>query len=114
MADDTGLGYEGAALVFGGALALVAAAYFRTKISHVFLFWAAFILPRPLDATIRDFLDKPLTLGGLAVKPSYCIDGHCCRHHRLPAADPSAGRSSHRRASSASVNEDDPKPNRGH
>ena len=65
MADDTGLGYEGAALVFGAALAFVAAAYFRTKISHVFLFWAAFILTRPLGATIGDFLDKPVDHGGL-------------------------------------------------
>ena len=67
MADNTGLGYEGAALLFGGVLALVAAAYFRTKISHVFLFWAAFILTRPLGATIGDFLDKPLDHGGLAL-----------------------------------------------
>ena len=65
MADDTGLGYEGAALVFGAALAIVAAAYFWTKVSHVFLFWAAFILTRPLGATIGDFLDKPLDHGGL-------------------------------------------------
>jgi uncharacterized membrane-anchored protein len=67
MADDTGLGYVGAALVFGAALALVAAAYFRTKISHVSLFWAAFILTRPLGATLGDFLDKPVDQGGLAL-----------------------------------------------
>lgn len=65
MADDTGLGYEGAALVFGAALAIVAAAYFWTRISHVVLFWAAFILTRPLGATIGDFLDKPIDHGGL-------------------------------------------------
>lgn len=64
-ADDTGLGYEGAALVFGAALALVAAAYFWTKLSRVWLFWAAFILTRPLGATIGDFLDKPIDQGGL-------------------------------------------------
>jgi len=67
MADDTGLGYLGAAAVFGAALALVAGAYFRGKISHVALFWAAFILTRPLGATVGDFLDKPLQKGGLAL-----------------------------------------------
>jgi len=67
MADDTGLGYTGAALVFGAALALVAAAYYRTRISHVTLFWTAFILTRPLGATVGDFLDKPLDHGGLAL-----------------------------------------------
>ena len=65
MADDTGLGYTGAALVFGVALALVAAAYFRSTMSHVTLFWAAFILTRPLGATIGDYLDKPTENGGL-------------------------------------------------
>jgi len=67
MADDTGLGYTGAALVFGAALGLVAAAYFWTSMSHVTLFWAAFILTRPLGATIGDYLDKPLDAGGLAL-----------------------------------------------
>jgi len=67
MADDTGLGYTGAALVFGAALALVAAAYRWTRISHVTLFWTAFILTRPLGATVGDFLDKPLDQGGLAL-----------------------------------------------
>jgi len=66
MADDTGLGYEGAALVFGAALAVVAGAYFWTKVSHVLLFWAAFILTRPLGATVGDFLDKPVADGGVA------------------------------------------------
>ncbi|HEV7608483.1 MAG TPA: hypothetical protein VGO61_14155 [Steroidobacteraceae bacterium] len=65
MADDTGLGYTGAALVFGAALALVAAAYFWTSISRVTLFWAAFILTRPLGATLGDYLDKPIDHGGL-------------------------------------------------
>ena len=64
---DSGLGYDGGALVFGAALALVAAAYYRTKISHVILFWAAFILTRPLGATVGDYLDKPLDKGGLDV-----------------------------------------------
>lgn len=67
VADDTGLGYAGGAVVFGAALAIVAALYFRTKVSHVALFWAAFILTRPLGATIGDFLDKPLAEGGLAL-----------------------------------------------
>ena len=66
MADDTGLGYLGSALVFSGALALLAVAYSRTRISHVALFWSAFILTRPLGATLGDFLDKPRDHGGLA------------------------------------------------
>lgn len=62
---DGSLGYSGAALVFGGALAIVAALYFWTSISRVILFWAAFILTRPLGATVGDFLDKPVAKGGL-------------------------------------------------
>ena len=62
---DAGLGYEGGALLFGVALAAVAAAYFWTNVSRVLLFWAAFILTRPLGATVGDFLDKPLNQGGL-------------------------------------------------
>src|SRR5450756_3070797 len=65
MADSTGLGYEGGALVFGAALAIVAAAYYLTSVSRVTLFWAAFILTRPLGATVGDFLDKPVNHGGL-------------------------------------------------
>jgi uncharacterized membrane-anchored protein len=65
LADDSGLGYEGAALVFGAALVLVAAAYFLTSISHTLLFWLAFILTRPLGATVGDLLTKPLDAGGL-------------------------------------------------
>lgn len=64
-ADSAGLGYTGAALVFGALLALVAAAYFWTTISHTLLFWAAFVLTRPLGATVGDFLDKPIAHGGL-------------------------------------------------
>ncbi len=67
MADDTGLGYGGGALVFGVALAVVAVLYFSTNVSRVLLFWAAFILTRPLGATVGDFLDKPLAAGGLAL-----------------------------------------------
>jgi uncharacterized membrane-anchored protein len=66
-ADDTGLGYLGGALVFGSALAVVAALYFWTRTSRVILFWMAFILTRPLGATLGDFLDKPLNDGGLAL-----------------------------------------------
>lgn len=62
---DTGLGYIGGAFVFGAMLLVVAGLYFRTEVSRVFLFWAAFILTRPLGATIGDFLDKPLDHGGL-------------------------------------------------
>jgi uncharacterized membrane-anchored protein len=65
MADTGGLGYEGGALVFGAALAILAAAYCWTNISRVALFWAAFILTRPLGATVGDFLDKPISHGGL-------------------------------------------------
>ena len=64
---DTGLGYEGGALVCGAALAMVAAAYYWTSMSRVTLFWTAFILTRPLGATMDDFLDKPAHDGGLAL-----------------------------------------------
>ncbi len=64
---DTGPGYSGGALIFGAMLALLAILYFATKISHVLLFWAAFILTRPLGATVGDFLDKPIASGGLAL-----------------------------------------------
>jgi uncharacterized membrane-anchored protein len=66
-ADDTGLGYDGGALLFAVGLAVLAAAYFFTNTSRVFLFWAAFILTRPLGATVGDFLDKPVGDGGLAL-----------------------------------------------
>ena len=63
---DAGLGYSGGALVFGALLAVLAAFYFATGVSRVALFWAAFILTRPLGATVGDFLDKPIAKGGLA------------------------------------------------
>jgi len=66
-ADDTGLGYDGGALLFSAGLAVLAVLYFRTKVSRVFLFWTAFILTRPLGATVGDFLDKPVHDGGLAL-----------------------------------------------
>lgn len=66
MADTNGLGYERGALVFAVGLMAVAVAYFFTGISRTWLFWAAFILTRPLGATVGDFLDKPVANGGLA------------------------------------------------
>lgn len=66
-ASTAGLGYGGSAMVFSALLLLVVAAYFWTKISHTVLFWAAFILTRPLGAVVGDFLDKPLNAGGLAL-----------------------------------------------
>jgi uncharacterized membrane-anchored protein len=65
-AGDTGLGYDGGALLFAAALAVLAVLYFFTAVSRVLLFWAAFILTRPLGATVGDFLDKPTNDGGLA------------------------------------------------
>lgn len=58
-------GYSGAALIFGGALSVLAVLYFLANISPVLLFWSAFILTRPLGATVGDFLDKPVAKGGL-------------------------------------------------
>lgn len=66
-ADTAGLGYTGAALVFSALLTLVVAAYYRTNMSRTVIFWAAFILTRPLGAVVGDFLDKPLSAGGLAL-----------------------------------------------
>lgn len=62
---DGPFGYLGSALIFGGLLALIALAYYRTSISNIALFWAAFILTRPLGAVVGDFLDKPVAKGGL-------------------------------------------------
>jgi uncharacterized membrane-anchored protein len=64
---DAGLGYEGGALVFGAALVGLVALYRWSSVSHVLLFWAAFILTRPLGATLGDLFDKPVAQGGLAV-----------------------------------------------
>ena len=66
-ADTAGIGYGGGAVVFGAMLGAIAAAYYWTKISHTMLFWAAFILTRPLGAVVGDFLDKPTSEGGLAL-----------------------------------------------
>jgi uncharacterized membrane-anchored protein len=65
LADSGGLGYEGGSLVFGVALLIIAGAYFFTRISHTLLFWSAFILTRPLGATLGDLLTKPIQDGGL-------------------------------------------------
>jgi len=65
MSDDAGLGYTGGALVIGAALAVVAALYFFTKIPRTILFWLAFVLTRPLGATLGDTLTKPISHGGL-------------------------------------------------
>jgi uncharacterized membrane-anchored protein len=64
---DSSLGYGGGALFFGALLAVIAAGYFWTRLGHVLLFWTAFILTRPLGATVGDFLDKPLADGGLSL-----------------------------------------------
>ena len=64
-ADTAGLGYAGAAVIFGTALAVVAALFYWTRLSRTALFWAAFVLTRPLGAVVGDFLDKPIAKGGL-------------------------------------------------
>lgn len=64
-ADTAGLGYIGAAIIFGGLLMLITAAYFWSNISKTILFWAAFVLTRPLGAVVGDYLDKPIAQGGL-------------------------------------------------
>jgi uncharacterized membrane-anchored protein len=66
-ADSAGLGYDGSAVVFSVMLAVIALAYYRTQISRTVLFWGAFILTRPLGAVVGDFLDKPVSEGGLAL-----------------------------------------------
>jgi len=66
-ADTAGLGYARAAIMFSALLALVVAAYYGTRISRTLLFWAAFVLTRPLGAVVGDFLDKPTSAGGLAL-----------------------------------------------
>lgn len=65
-ADTAGLGYSGAAIIFSGLLLVVLAAYYWTSLSRTLLFWTAFILTRPLGAVVGDFLDKPVSAGGLA------------------------------------------------
>jgi uncharacterized membrane-anchored protein len=74
-ADTAGLGYGGGAMVFSAMLAILAVAYYRTTISRTTLFWAAFILTRPLGAVVGDFLDKPISQGGLE-SPRLCGAQH--------------------------------------
>lgn len=71
MADTSGLGYNGSALLISGALVIITILYYRFKISHTLLFWAAFILTRPLGATLANSIDKPLANGGLGVSDIY-------------------------------------------
>ena len=66
-----GLGYQTGALIFGAGLAVVAALYFWTRVSRTLLFWLAFVLTRPLGATLGDFLDKPVSQGGLHLSRFY-------------------------------------------
>jgi uncharacterized membrane-anchored protein len=74
MADSTGLGYRGGALVFAAGLIVVAVMYLWTNVSRTALFWAAFVLTRPLGATLGDFLDKPVDHGGFALS-RYAVSG---------------------------------------
>ncbi|MEP7170491.1 MAG: hypothetical protein ABI855_14070, partial [Bacteroidota bacterium] len=64
LADSSGLGFAGGATLIGSLLLLIALAFYFTKLSHVFLFWAAFVLTRPFGATFGDLLTKPITKGG--------------------------------------------------
>jgi uncharacterized membrane-anchored protein len=66
-----GIGYEYGAMLFGAGLIVVAALYFWTRVSRTVLFWSAFILTRPLGATLGDFLDKPVVQGGLHISRLY-------------------------------------------
>ena len=65
LADNSGLGFLGGALLIGSLLALIILAYYFTKISHIILFWLAFVLTRPFGATFGDLLTKPIEKGGL-------------------------------------------------
>ncbi len=81
MADDTGLGYNGSALLIAAVLGVTALLYYSTNVSRTALFWAAFILTRPLGATVANSLDKPLDKGGLAmndVTATFVIAGIMC------------------------------------
>jgi len=92
MADTNGLGYEGGALVFGAGLVMLAGLYFWTDVSRTLLFWGAFILTRPLGATVGDLLDKPVTDGGLAVSRFYASailaqDRSACLYLSFPRSE---------------------------
>ncbi len=98
-----GLGYEYGALVFGLALAIVAALYFWTVVSRTILFWAAFILARPLGATLGDLLDKPLSSGGLLTSPSLTRNLQGCSPSRSQCPARRSSRSWTVRATSTST-----------
>lgn len=70
-ADDAGLGYAGSSLIFGGLLLVLCLGYYFTSLSRIVLFWAAFVLTRPLGAVVGDFLDKPIAHGGLELSRYY-------------------------------------------
>ena len=91
MADTDRFGYEGGALVFGAGLAVVAAAYFFSNVSRTLLFWSAFILTRPLGATVGDFLDKPVANGGLDISRFFCLGAPCPFHGRVHSHLPTKG-----------------------
>ncbi len=94
-ADTAGLGYQGGAVVFLLLLAIVVVLYYRTSASRTFLFWAAFILTRPLGAVVGDFLDKPISHGGLAMSrysaslTLFCFILACILFFRQRAAEKS-------------------------
>jgi uncharacterized membrane-anchored protein len=94
MADTNGLGYDGGALVFAAGLALIAAAYFFTSISRTLLFWGAFILTRPLGATLGDLLDKRRS----RIQQVLCVGDPGRRHHCLCGVTAAARRRSPRKA----------------
>ena len=94
IADTGGLGYQGGALVFAAGLAALAAAYYWTDVSRVLLFWAAFILTRPLGATLGGFSRQAPRPWRARFKPSTCIGGHCGCHDRVHPHLASEGRRS--------------------
>ena len=79
-ADTADLGYRGGAMVFSAMLAILAVAHYRTALSRTTLFWAAFILTRPLGAVVGDFLDKPVKPGRLGVEPLLRLGGAARAH----------------------------------
>lgn len=96
MADSAGLGYRGAALVFGSLLAVIGVLYLTTKISRTILFWAAFVLTRPLGAVVGDFFDKPRAQGGASVESISCFgspgSSDYCVYFNIPATSSQSSR----------------------
>ena len=89
---DAGPGYEGGALIFAAALAFTAALCYWTNVSRVALFWAAFILTRPLGATVGDFLDKPMSKGGVGAQPADRHSRDRCLHRCVYSCPATASR----------------------